>query len=90
MGLRAYALSLSKLLAPQIRVNVVEPGIIRTDLLESNAGLEGKFGEAIPLRRVGTPMDVARAVLFILEDEYLNGSILKVDGGIAITNLANI
>lgn len=89
-GLKAYALSLAKLLAPRVRVNVVEPGIIKTDLLESDARLEGKFRKAVPLGRLGSPTDVARVVLFVLQEEYLNGCILRVDGGLAITNLANI
>ncbi len=89
-GIRAYALSLAKRLAPRIRVNVLEPGIVRTDLLESRPALEGEFSRAIPMRRVADPGEVAESVAFLLENGYLNGAVLRVDGGLGITNALGI
>jgi 3-oxoacyl-[acyl-carrier protein] reductase len=67
-----------------VRVNAVAPGYIATDM---TAGLPEKVKEAfiekIPLKRMGTPLDVANAVLFLASDDsvYITGQVLPVDGG---------
>jgi len=67
-----------------VRVNAVAPGYIATDM---TAGLPDKVKEAfiekIPLKRMGTPQDVANAVLFLVSDDsvYITGQVLPVDGG---------
>ena len=67
-----------------VRVNAVAPGYIATDM---TAGLPDKvkeaFVERIPLKRMGTPQDVAAAVLFLASDDstYITGLVLPVDGG---------
>jgi len=67
-----------------VRVNAVAPGYIATDM---TAGLPDKVKEAfiekIPLKRMGTPQDVANAVLFLASDDsvYITGQVLPVDGG---------
>lgn len=68
-----------------IRVNAVAPGIIDTDI-HAAAGTPDKPRDAasrIPLKRVGTPQEVARAVLWLLSDEasYVQGAVLRVGGG---------
>jgi NAD(P)-dependent dehydrogenase (short-subunit alcohol dehydrogenase family) len=76
----------------KIRVNAVSPGTIPTpgyDHLGLNAeqmeGFLKSQGAAIPLGRVGTPEEIAKAVLFLASDDssYVNGVELFVDGGIA-------
>lgn len=76
--------SLARELAPyNIRVNAVAPGVIATDMV---ANLPQKTREqiinTIPLKRVGTPLDVANAFLYLASDEasYVTGEILSVDG----------
>ena len=70
-----------------IRVNAVAPGFISTDM---TAVLPDKVKEAmaeqIPLKRMGTPEDIAAAVLFLASDEstYITGQVLPVDGGMFI------
>jgi meso-butanediol dehydrogenase/(S,S)-butanediol dehydrogenase/diacetyl reductase len=72
-----------------IRVNAVCPGDTETDMLLSGRGQEeraqvlGRLGNAIPLRRVGQPPDVAAAVAFLASDAagYITGVLLPVDGG---------
>jgi len=72
-----------------IRINAVCPGDTETDMLLSGRGEEGRaallsrLGDAIPLGRVGKPVDVAAAVAFLASDaaSYITGTLLPVDGG---------
>jgi 3-oxoacyl-[acyl-carrier protein] reductase len=80
----ALARSLSYLLAPHIRVNVVALGSIETRWLEWLRDEEiSEIIEAIPLRRIGKPEEAAKAIAFLLSDEasYITGQTLIVDGG---------
>ena len=67
----------------RIRVNAVAPGPIKTDILETVD--ERKLNlDMIPLGRLGTPEEVARAALFLASDlaSYVTGSVLYVNGGL--------
>jgi len=79
-GLVALTELLAKTLAPRIRVNAVAPGAV---LLPEgwDAASRAKLVASTPLGRLGTPDDVVRAVLFLLENDYLTGTTLVVDGG---------
>lgn len=63
-----------------IRVNMVTPGEIETEILSS--GTEDMIGD-IPLRRLGKPDEVARVVLFLCTEQasYVNGASIDVNGG---------
>ncbi len=84
----AYANCLSIELAPrQIRVNCICPGMIWTDLIYRGGLTEEELREdeqKYPLKRYGTPDDVANAVIFLLSDasSWMTGSSLKIAGGI--------
>jgi len=87
-GVIAFTKSLAREVASRnIRVNAVAPGYIATDM---TAKLSEEARQAIlktiPLPRMGTPEDVARAVRFLCSDEssYITGVCLRVDGGFAI------
>ena len=70
-----------------IRVNVVAPGFIMTDMTASIPPETIKAWEAnIPLRRGGTPEDVAKVCLFLASDlaSYVTGQVIAVDGGMAM------
>jgi len=72
--------SLARVLAPEIRVAAIAPGTV---LLPENwdpAGAE-HLRETTPLGRQGSPDDVTRTVLFILQSDYLTGETIIVDGG---------
>ena len=74
-------------LAPDVRVNAVAPGVVKTDL--SRALWESGEAEAasrIPLGRLGTPADVARAVRFLVSDDasWITGETLVIDGGMMV------
>ncbi|GAA2345675.1 SDR family oxidoreductase [Streptomyces violaceusniger] len=78
---RALALEL----AP-IRVNVVSPGVVRTDLWremseEDRGGLFDSTAASLPVGRVGTPEDVAEAYLYLMRGGYSTGSVVDVNGG---------
>lgn len=84
----AYANCLSIELAPrQIRVNCICPGMIWTDLIYRGGLTEEELREdeqKYPLKRYGTPDDVANAVIYLLSDasSWMTGSCLKITGGI--------
>ncbi len=85
-GLRGLTLALAKELAPSgITVNCVEPGVIDTEM-NAQLGAEtlSALIEETPVGRLGTPEDVARAVLFFASEDasFITGQILGVDGGI--------
>ncbi len=63
-------------LAPHnIRVNCIIPGIVTAEDNPPNAG------DSLPLGRIGTPEDVARAVVFLATNDFVTGAVLRVDGG---------
>jgi 3-oxoacyl-[acyl-carrier protein] reductase len=78
--------SLAQELAPDIRVNLVSPGWVRTPMAEAAFSVPGrleKIVSAIPLGRVAEPEDVAAAVLFLADERqrHLTGVDLPVSGG---------
>ena len=71
-------------LAPEIRVNAIMPGLIRTSVLERQApGQLEAWIAATPLGKLGRPEDVANAALFLASDEagHITGQFLYVSGG---------
>lgn len=71
-----------------IRVNAVAPGYIDTPMTvflndDSVAAFRDKFVAAHPLKRAGTPEEVAQAIVFLLSDAaaFISGTVLPVDGG---------
>lgn len=88
MGLIGLTRSLAKGLAGDgIRVNLVTPGTIDTPLFRQGVASSGGSAEAtaerVPLGRLGEPIDVGRAIRFMLSDEaaFVTGTNLVVDGG---------
>ena len=73
-----------------IRVNSVHPGMIDTPMTRVHGGDAAmEFGASkVPLRRVGTPDDIAPVYVFLASDEssYLNGAEIAVDGGVTATH----
>ena len=67
-----------------IRVNCICPGIIDTPILGDRD--RSVYAQRVPLKRLGTPDDVAKAVLFLASEDaqYLTGIVLPIDGGVSL------
>ena len=94
---RSYAYSASKAAVIQfsrqmaknygedgVRVNCICPGIVDTPILGDRD--RGVYVERVPLKRLATPEDIAKVVLFLASDaaDYLTGIVLPVDGGVSL------
>ena len=85
---KAGLIGLTKTLAKElgsrgIRVNAIAPGFINTDMTKDLD--TSKFTDFIPLKRLGEPEDIAKAVKFLAADsDYITGQVLEVDGGLII------
>ena len=81
----AFTKALAKELAPSlVRVNCVSPGVINTQMNSHLSDEEMQdLIEQIPLGRLGTGEDVAKACLYLAESEYVTGEVLSVGGGFA-------
>jgi NAD(P)-dependent dehydrogenase (short-subunit alcohol dehydrogenase family) len=74
-------------LAPGVRVNAVAPGVVRTHLAKALwENFEAQISEALPLKRIGEPDDIADVITFLASDaaRWLTGQTLVVDGGAQI------
>jgi 3-oxoacyl-[acyl-carrier protein] reductase len=74
-----------------ITVNAIAPGFIETDMTQAVRNAAGeKIRQMIPVKRFGTPDDVAHAVLFLVSEPsgYITGQVLKVDGGLTLGGMA--
>lgn len=85
-GQVALTKSLAKEVArKKITVNCVSPGFIATDFLEGLAPeLLGEYKKMVPMRRFGSPEEVAHAVLFLAGEQaaYITGAVLEISGGL--------
>lgn len=88
---KGAVLSLTKALAQElgpshIRVNAVAPGVIQTDMC---ANLDADTLEELrlqtPVERLGTPEDVAKALIYLADADFVTGQVLAVNGGFVIT-----
>jgi 3-oxoacyl-[acyl-carrier protein] reductase len=87
-GLIALTKSLARETASRgVRVNAIAPGFIDTEMTGAmNEEAKAKLLEQIPLKRMGSPDDIAEAALFLSSDSaaYITGQVLTVDGGMFI------
>jgi NAD(P)-dependent dehydrogenase (short-subunit alcohol dehydrogenase family) len=84
-AVEAFARQLSRELAP-LRVNVVAPGLVRTPTYDgmpdaAREAMYAGYAKQALVGRVGTPQDIAHAVLYLLTNDFVTGVILEVDGG---------
>ncbi len=79
-GVEALTRGLARALAPEVQVNAILPGAI----LPASGGDEAGWEAAVKanlLRRGGGPEAIVRAMLYLIEDDFLTGVLLPVDGG---------
>ncbi len=89
--------SLAFELAPLVRVNAVAPGVVDTEMIRVPRGpyypdeatrasaVEAQLADLTalhPLGRLGTPEEIAQAILFLLDASWITGSTLRIDGGL--------
>ena len=87
---KGAVIALTKALAQElgpsgIRVNCVAPGVIVTDMCKTvDPEILNQMGEDTPVGRNGTPEDVAKAMLYLSDAEFITGHVLSVNGGYVI------
>jgi NAD(P)-dependent dehydrogenase (short-subunit alcohol dehydrogenase family) len=91
LGVSALVQGLAYELAPRVRVNAVAPTFMgratsfwrdmpANELEQAQAG----FAETVPLRRLGTPEQVASAYIHLITNNFITGQVLSVDGGVML------
>ena len=84
-------LALTKALAQElgpsgIRVNAVAPGVIQTDMCAHvDPAVMESLRQQTPIERLGTPEDIARAMVYLADAAFITGQVLPVNGGFVIT-----
>lgn len=68
-----------------VRVNAIAPGFIMTEMVASmKPEMLEKTAAGIPLKRLGTPEEIAQTAVFLFENDYVNGRVFEVDGGLRL------
>lgn len=93
-ALEGLARGLALELGPDLRVNCIAPGMVRTPLHDRHPAdrREAMFratGESLPVGRVGQPSEVAEAILFAATNGYMSGHVIDTDGGHMIRQYAS-
>ena len=92
LGVSALVQGLAYELAPRVRVNAVAPTFMgaatsfwrdvpATELERTQA----EFAELLPLKRLGTPGQVASAYIHLITNDFITGQVLPVDGGVMLS-----
>jgi NAD(P)-dependent dehydrogenase (short-subunit alcohol dehydrogenase family) len=79
-GIVTMTRGLARALAPDVLVNAIAPGPVLLPVDFDEAQRRAAVAPTM-LKRAGTPEDVARAAVFLLESDYITGTVLRVDGG---------
>jgi pteridine reductase len=79
-ALIAMTKSLALALAPNIQVNAIAPGMILPPPGKDLAYLE-RMASGIPVKRIGSPEDIVRTVLYLLQSDFVSGQLIYVTGG---------
>jgi len=74
--------------APGVTVNAVAPGLILPPTGKDDAYLE-QLAQGVPLKRHGSPADIAEAAIYLLKSDYVTGQIIYVDGGRRLLEVGN-
>jgi NAD(P)-dependent dehydrogenase (short-subunit alcohol dehydrogenase family) len=92
LGLKAMVEGLAVELAPKIRVNAVSPtfmgnqtGFWKDMAPEEITKAQTAFIKKVPLKRLGTPAEVATAYVYLMTNSFITGQVLSVDGGVMLS-----
>lgn len=93
-AVEALSRSLALELGPNIRVNCLSPGMVRSDAYavmeaEARETMYEATGDSLPVGRVGTVEETAEAAMFLMTNSYTTGVVLDVDGGHMIRQYAH-
>jgi 3-oxoacyl-[acyl-carrier protein] reductase len=82
----AFTRGAAKELAPDVRVNAVAPGIVDTRFHDRVTSAERmrQFVDSTPLQRVGTVLDVARTIRFLVDSDFITGETVDCNGGLSM------
>jgi ketoreductase RED2 len=75
---------LAKVAGPEVRVNAVAPGLIDTPWTKDWDAVRDFVAAVAPLKRSGTPDDVAEVIESLASSQYVTGQIVVVDGGLSL------
>ena len=75
---------LANVSGPEVRINAVAPGLVRTRWTADWGPLHDQMSQRAPLGRSGEPDDIATAVVDVAANRYLTGQVLVVDGGLSL------
>ena len=73
-----------ELASRNVTCNAVAPGFVATDMVKELTADTESLEKQVPLGRLGKPEEIADAVAFLLDSDYITGAVLQVDGGIAM------
>jgi ketoreductase RED2 len=76
---------LAKVVGPEVRVNAVAPGLVDTPWTAQWDTIRARVTAAAPLKRVGTPSDVADVIVMLATTAYVTGQVVIVDGGLTLS-----
>lgn len=76
---------LAKVVGPEVRVNAVAPGLIDTPWTQDWDAIRAHVRSVAPLRRSGSPNDVAEVIFALVGAKYVTGEVITVDGGLTLT-----
>jgi ketoreductase RED2 len=77
---------LAKVVGPDVRVNAVAPGMIDTPWTANWDTIRARVSDLAPLKRTGTPSDVADVIVALACTPYVTGQVVCVDGGLSLAN----
>jgi ketoreductase RED2 len=75
---------LANVVGPEVRVNAVAPGLVRTPWTADWGPLHDAMRKAAPLARSGEPEDIATVIADVADARYLTGQVVVVDGGLSL------
>lgn len=78
--------SLASDMAPEVRINGIAPGAILWPEANQSKDKQHAILEKIPLQKIGNPDNITQAVLFLINNDYITGEVITIDGGRLLTS----